>query len=223
MGTAVAAALRANGLVVSGPHARGYTGAGDAAVLLCVPDDAIPVAAAAIVAGPVVGHCSGVSGLAVLGDREAFSVHPLMTVTTSGADFRGVYAAVAGSTPAALGVARSLAGALELTPVEVADTDRAAYHAAAAFAANFLVTVESAAAQLMSTTGLDRAVLLPLARAALDNWGRIGPSALTGPVARGDAGTVSRHRAVIAERTPELTGLFDALVLATERLAGRNR
>ena len=51
---------------------------------------------------------------------------------------------------------------------------------------------------------------------------RTGPAALTGPVARGDAGTVARHRAVIADRTPELTGLFDALVRATERLAGTN-
>ena len=97
-------------------------------------------------------------------------------------------AAIAGSTDRSLAAARALADALGLRPVQVADADRVAYHAAASFAANFLVTVESAAAQLMSTAGLDREVLLPLARAALENWGRSGPSALTGPVARGDSG-----------------------------------
>ena len=205
--------------MVSGPHGRGYRGLGDAAVLLCVPDDVIAAAAAGIAAGPLIGHCSGVSGLDVLGDREAFSMHPLMTVPRDGADFRGVYAAVSGSTPGALRAAELLAETLGLRPVWVAEADRAAYHAAAAFAANFLVTVESAAAELMSTAGLDREVLLPLARAALENWGRSGPSALTGPVARGDRRTVARHRDVIATRTPGLLGLFDALVGATERLA----
>ncbi|HEY4994381.1 MAG TPA: DUF2520 domain-containing protein, partial [Nakamurella sp.] len=118
--------------------------------------------------------------------------------------------------------AEALAAVLGLRPVRVAEQDRAAYHAAASIAANFLVTVESAAAELMSTTGLDRAVLVPLARAALENWGSSGTAALTGPVARGDTVTVARHRAVVASRTPELIGLFDALVGATERIAAGN-
>jgi predicted short-subunit dehydrogenase-like oxidoreductase (DUF2520 family) len=216
LGRAVVATLRAVSIAVSGPHGRGYAGAGDAAVLLCVPDDAIPAAAAAIAPGPLLGHCSGASTLSVLGQRRGFSVHPLMTIT-------GAWAAVAGSDAAALATARALAAALGLRPVPVADEDRAAYHAAAAVAANFLVTVESAAAELLSTTGLDRSVLLPLARAALENWGRDGGSALTGPVARGDRRTVALHRATIADRTPELVPLFDALVGATERLAAGHR
>lgn len=223
LGRAVVATLRAVSIAVSGPHGRGYAGAGDAAVLLCVPDDAIPAAAAAIAPGPLLGHCSGASTLSVLGERRAFSVHPLMTITPHGADFSGAWAAVAGSDAAALATARALAAALGLRPVPVADEDRAAYHAAAAVAANFLVTVESAAAELLSTTGLDRSVLLPLARAALENWGRDGGDALTGPVARGDRRTVALHRATITDRTPELVPLFDALVGATERLAAGHR
>jgi predicted short-subunit dehydrogenase-like oxidoreductase (DUF2520 family) len=219
MGTALAAALRAAGTAVSGPHGRGYTGAGDAVVLLSVPDDAITTAVAGIVPGPLVGHCSGASGLDVLGARDAFSVHPLMTVTPAGADFRGVWAAVDGSTAAALDVAQALAAAAGLRAVRVAGRDRVAYHAAASIAANYLVTVEAAAAELLASAGLDRQVLLPLAWAALENWGRLGPAALTGPVARGDRGTVARHRAAVAERTPELIDLLDALVAATERLA----
>ena len=218
LGQAMAAALESAGRTVSGPHGRGYRGLGDGIVLLCVPDDVIAQAASIVVPGPLLGHCSGATGLGALGDREAFSVHPLMTVTPDGADFRGVWAAVAGSSPTALEVARGLATAIGLRPVNVAEDDRVAYHAAAAMAANFLVTLESAAAELMSTAGLEPEVLLPLARAALENWGRKGPAALTGPVARGDAATVGRHRAVIATRTPELTALFDAMVAATERM-----
>lgn len=227
LGNAIVAGLRAAGVPVSGPHGRGYPGRDpdgrdDAAVLLCVPDDAIPIAAAAVTPGPLIGHCSGVSGLEVLGGREGFSVHPLMTVTRDGADFAGVWAAISGSTPRALRTATALADALGLRPVEVDETDRAAYHAAASFAANFLVTVESAAAELISTAGLNREVLVPLARAALENWARSGPTALTGPVARGDIRTVERHRDVVASRTPELLELFEALVTATQRLAAAN-
>ena len=226
LGTAIAGALRGSGIDVSGPHGRGYDGRTpssgiDAVVLFCVPDDAIAAAADLVVPGPLLGHCSGVSTLDVLGGREAFSLHPLLTVTGPGTQFQGVWAAAAGNTENAVGVAEQLADVLGLRAVEVADADRAAYHAAASFAANFLVTVESAAAELMATAGMDREVLLPLARAALENWGRLGPAALTGPVARGDTGTVARHRAAVQSRTPELAELFEVLVSATERLGAR--
>ncbi|HEY5881304.1 MAG TPA: DUF2520 domain-containing protein [Nakamurella sp.] len=219
MGTALAGALRAAGVPVSGPYGRGYPGAGDAVVLLCVPDDAIGAAAQVIDPAALIGHCSGASGLDALGDREAFSVHPLMTVTPAGADFSGVWAAVDGSTSRAVALAESMAATVGLRPVRVAGVDRVAYHAAASIAANYLVTVEAAAAELLATAGLDRAMLLPLARAALENWGHFGPAALTGPVARGDRGTVAGHRAAVAERTPALLELLDALVAATERLS----
>lgn len=223
LGTTLAEVLRRAGEPVSGPHGRGYRGSGDGVVLLCVPDGAIAAAAALIDPRALVGHCSGASGLDVLGDRDGFSVHPLMTVTEHGADLSGVWAAVAGSSAGALRVATGLAEILGLRPVRLADADRLAYHAAAAIASNFLVTLEEAAAELMSTTGLDREVLVPLAAAALRNWGSVGAAALTGPVARGDAGTVERHRAVIAARTPELEAMFEAMVAATERMAARRR
>ena len=209
---------------VTGPHGRGFDGAGAGVVMLCVPDDAIAVAARAITDRDVlVGHCSGASRLDVLGEHDGFSLHPLMTVTPEGADLRGVAAAVAGRTPRALAAATALAGALGLRAVQVAESDRAAYHAAAAIASNFLITLQDAAAELMATAGLDRSVLLPLAHAALENWAKAGPVALTGPVARGDRRTVDLHRETVAERTPDLLGLFDAMVAATERLADRNR
>jgi predicted short-subunit dehydrogenase-like oxidoreductase (DUF2520 family) len=193
-------------------------------VLLCVPDAAIAAAAAAVPvhAGRLVGHCSGATTLAPLAPHEAFGLHPLMTVTERGARFAGATAAVAGSTSRALRTARALAGDLGLRAVEVADEDRAAYHAAASVASNLLVALEGAAERLAATAGLDRAALVPLVRATVDNWAALGArDALTGPIARGDEATVAAHRAVIAERAPELAPAYDALAgLARELTAG---
>ncbi len=130
--------------------------------------------------------------------------------------FAGAGAAIAGSTPAALHVAQTLADALRMRSVEVADADRAAYHAAASIAANFLVTLEGAAERLAATAGVPRELLVPLARAALENWAEQGAErALTGPVARGDEATIERQRAAIEERAPDLLDTFDALVAAS--------
>ena len=94
--------------------------------------------------------------------------------------------------------------------------DLAAYHAAASIAANFLVTLEGAAERLAATAGVPRELLVPLARAALENWAEQGAEqALTGPVARGDEATIARQRAAIEERAPDLLDSFDALVAAS--------
>jgi predicted short-subunit dehydrogenase-like oxidoreductase (DUF2520 family) len=144
-----------------------------------------------------------------------------MTVTAAGADFRGATAAVAGTTDAARATAHSLATALGMVAIEIADADRSAYHAAASMASNFLVTLEWAAERV---GGLDRAALAPLVRATVDNWVADGArAALTGPIARGDEATVSKQRAAVAERAPDLSHLFDALADATRELAGTTR
>src|SRR5215813_14052313 len=98
LGRALAGALHA-----TGPFGRGYDGAGADAVLLCVPDGEIAAAAASIAPGPLVGHCSGATGLAALAPHEAFALHPLMTITHRGGAFTGAGAAVAGTTGRALG------------------------------------------------------------------------------------------------------------------------
>jgi predicted short-subunit dehydrogenase-like oxidoreductase (DUF2520 family) len=106
----------------------------------------------------------------------------------------------------------------------VADEDRAAYHAAASIAANFLVTLEGAAERLAGSAGVGRELLAPLVRAAVENWVRLGAAdALTGPIARGDEATVARQRAAVAERAPDVVELYDALVDATRALAGAAR
>ena len=223
LGPALAGALRAAGHPVLGPLGRGADGAGADAVLLCVPDAEIAAAAAAVPvrAGVLVGHCSGATGLAPLAPHEAFGLHPLMTVTRDGAAFAGAGCAVAGTTERALRHARALAAALGMRPVEIADEDRAAYHGAASIASNFLVTLEAAAERLAATTGTPRDVLVPLVRATVENWAALGGErALTGPIARGDEATVARQRAAVAERTPDLLGLYDAMAAATRDLAG---
>ncbi|MDQ2739864.1 MAG: DUF2520 domain-containing protein, partial [Actinomycetota bacterium] len=222
LGSVLVEALQGGGLVVSGPHGRGYSGdTDDAIVLLCVPDAAITSATALISEGPLVGHCSGTTGLASIAPHRGFSIHPVMTFTarTTPAALTDTPAAVAGTDGPALEVARSLAVRLGMRPFVIVEPDRTAYHAATAMAANFLVTLESAAGTLIRTTGVDPKVLLPLARAALNNWGEQGAAALTGPVSRGDQGVVKAHRQAITGRTPGLLPMFDALVAATERLA----
>jgi predicted short-subunit dehydrogenase-like oxidoreductase (DUF2520 family) len=222
VGTALAGALRQGGYRVSGPLGRGADGVDADAVLLSVPDAEIASAASQVAPGPLVGHCSGATGLVELTPHEAFSLHPLMTVTSEGADFAGAGAAIAGSTPRALGFAAELAAALGMRAVEVAEHDRAAYHAAASIASNFLVTLEAAAERVAAGAGLEREQLVPLVRATVENWARLGPErALTGPVARGDDVTIARQRAAVDEVAPDLVPLFDELVSATRALAAR--
>ena len=223
MGMALARALSAAAIDIQGPLARGEAPSDGAdAVLLCVPDGQIEAVAAALAPRPgrLVGHTSAATTLAALAGHEAFSLHPLMTVTPQGAAFAGATAAIAGTTPRALAAAHALATTLGMRPVHVADEHRAAYHAAASIAANFLVTLEGFAERLAQTAGLERAPLVALVQASVANWAALGAGrALTGPIARGDEATVARQRAAVAERLPEDLALFDALTDATRRLA----
>ncbi|MGZ4190834.1 MAG: DUF2520 domain-containing protein [Solirubrobacteraceae bacterium] len=222
LGNALADALRTAGSTVAGPLGRGAAPQDVDVVLLCVPDGEIAAAAALVAPGVALGHCSGATGLEVLAGHDAFSLHPLMTVTTesTGTIFAGAGAAVAGTSPDMLALARTLAARLGMRPIDIASADRIAYHAAASIASNFLVTLEAAAERLAETVGMERSDLVPLVRATVENWAALGPErALTGPVARGDEATVARQRQAIAERAPELVALFDTLVDATRALA----
>lgn len=224
LGTALARAARDAGIAVDGPQGRELDLDLDPAspVLLCVPDSQIAPAAARIPVGPLVGHCSGATSLDPLVGHEAFSLHPLMTVTPDGARFEGAGAAIAGSTTRALEFARRLATILGMRPVEIAQVDRTTYHAAASIASNFLITLEAAAERLAASVGVDRDLLVPLVRATVENWATVGPErALTGPVARGDEETVTAQREAVAAAAPDLLELFDALVAATRAQAAR--
>jgi predicted short-subunit dehydrogenase-like oxidoreductase (DUF2520 family) len=227
MGQALAAALGEAGYDISGPHRRGEVPSDADAVLLCVPDSEIPAATAAVTGtAAFVGHTSGATPLTALepAGAQAFGLHPLQTVTGSATRFQGCGCAIAGSTAEAVELADSLARALGMLPFEVEDEQRAAYHAAASIASNFLVTLEAEAEALAAAAGIEgfdaRRMLGPLVRTTVENWIALGSArALTGPVARGDQATVAAQRAAIASQRPQLEPLFDALVERTEALA----
>jgi predicted short-subunit dehydrogenase-like oxidoreductase (DUF2520 family) len=229
VGTALAEALRAAGAEVEGPLGRGGRPAGCDAIVLCVPDAEIPAAAEAVTAAaPLVGHTSGATPLKALvhAGVPAFGLHPLQSFAHPGVRFEGAGAAVAGATPEALAFATALAERLGMTPFEIDDEGRAAYHAAASVASNFLVTLQAAAESIAAGAGLEpseaRALLAPLVRQTAENVAALGPErALTGPIARGDEATVAAQRAAVEETAPELLDLFDELVRATRALAAQ--
>ena len=203
VGTALARALGDAGVEVEGPVGRGVRPASCDAIVLCVPDAEIEAAAEVVTAAaPLVGHTSGATPLTALAHAgvQAFGLHPLQSFAHPGVRFEGAGAAVAGTTPEALAFASRLAERLGMTPFEIDDEGRAAYHAAASVASNFLVTLQAAAEAIASGAGLDRddarRLLMPLVRQTLENVAQLGPeAALTGPVARGDEATVATQRA----------------------------
>jgi predicted short-subunit dehydrogenase-like oxidoreductase (DUF2520 family) len=231
VGTALARALRDAGVEVDGPVGRGEAPVRCDAIVLCVPDGEIAAAAEVVTAAaPLVGHTSGAAPLAALAHAgvPAFGLHPLQSFAHPGVRFEGAGAAVAGTTPEALAFATSLAERLGMRPFEIDDEGRAAYHAAASVASNFLVTLQAAAEAIAAGAGLDRddarELLMPLVRRTVENVAQLGPErALTGPVARGDEATVEAQRAAVEETAPELLELFDELVKRTRALAAARR
>jgi predicted short-subunit dehydrogenase-like oxidoreductase (DUF2520 family) len=234
VGASLAAAISDSGL--PGRTAAGTDAAaaasGATAVLLCVPDGAVAdVCADAIAADRIpslVGHVSGAGTLELLAPaRErgaaAFSFHPLQTFSGDRTEVGGVPAAVAGSDDEAERFAAALAERLGMRPFAVPESSRAAYHAAASIASNFLVALEESAAGLLSELGIEdgRELLAPLVLRTAANWAERGPDALTGPIARGDQATVERHRTALADSAPELLALYDALAERTAALAAR--
>ena len=201
---------------------------------LTVPDDAIPTvaqrAAAAIRAseGSVAVHCSGLSSLDALEPlrRAGFAVlslHPLQTFAAAGdVPLVGVPFAVTATDPQTERVGMSLAEQLGGRPFALPDEAKPLYHLSATMACNLLVALESEAAGLMheatGTEGL--AVLGPLMRTTLANLLADGPAhALTGPIARGDVGTVRTHLELLERRAPRHAAAYRALSLEALRLA----
>ncbi|MCM0679207.1 DUF2520 domain-containing protein, partial [Micromonospora phytophila] len=114
-------------------------------------------------------------------------------------------------------LAARLAADLGGVPEWVGEADRPLYHAALAHGANHLVTLVNEAADRLRDAGVGQPekVLAPLLRAALENALRLGDDALTGPVSRGDAGTVERHLARLAATAPESVAPYLALARRT--------
>ncbi len=185
-------------------------------VLLCVPDTAIADVSRGLTPGRGwIGHTSGATPLDALDPHERrFGLHPLQSFTRArGAEqLDGAYAAITGETDEAREVGFELARLLRLQPFTLAEEDRALYHAGAAIASNYLVTLHDAAAEIFEEVGAPADGLRPLMQGVIDSGFE-----LTGPIARGDWPTVDRHLEAIRARKPKLEPLYRVLAEATAR------
>ena len=206
-------------------------------VLLALPDDALAgmvrglVAAGAVRAGQIIVHTSGAHGVDVLepATRQGalpLALHPVMTFTGRAEDLERIVACSFGVTAAegdeaAWSVGEALVVEMGAEPVRIPPAARPLYHTALAHGANHLITLVGESADLLRRAGVGNPerLLGPLLSAALDNALRHGDRALTGPVARGDAGTVRAHLRVLATNAPELLPSYRALAERTARRA----
>ena len=205
VGSAIGARLRERGIALHEEQPD--------LVLLCVPDSAIRDVAADIAPGPWVAHVSGATALAALAPHvRRFGVHPLQTFTRARGpeQLDGAWAAVTAETDDARAPGFWLAEQLGLRPFELRDESRILYHAGAAMASNYLVTLHRLASRLFEQAGAPPEALLPLMRRTVDNGFE-----LTGPIARGDWATVDAHLAAIHEAAPEIEIVYRALAQVT--------
>ncbi|MCW2616656.1 MAG: coenzyme F420-dependent oxidoreductase, partial [Frankiales bacterium] len=199
-------------------------------VLLTVPDDALPdlvaglAAAGAVQRGQLLAHTSGRHGLAVLEPavRQGalpLALHPVLPFSGTRVDLERLHGTAFGVTaPEPLRpVAEVLVVEMGGEPVWLTEEQRPLWHAALAHAANHLTTLVASSADLLRRAGVEHPgqVLGPLLGAALDGSLRSGDAALTGPVARGDAGTVKAHLDVLAAVAPEVLPSYLAMARLT--------
>ncbi|HEV7653691.1 MAG TPA: DUF2520 domain-containing protein [Mycobacteriales bacterium] len=200
-------------------------------VLVAVPDDVLGPVVAGLAElgvwrpGQLVVHTSGAHGAAVLAPAaragaRTIAAHPAMTFTGGPEDLGRLPGTTFGVTTDHLADAAALVADLGGDLVEVAEAARPLYHAALVVGANHLVTLVNEAADLLARAGVAEPgqVLRPLLTAALDNALRDGDAALTGPVSRGDAGTVAGHLRVLGEQAPDAVAGYAAMARLT---AGR--
>lgn len=209
-------------------------------VLLAVPDDELEglvkglVATGSLRAGQIVVHTSGAQGVKVLEPAAALgaltlALHPVMTFTGRSEDLQRMSSACVGVTApdgdeVAWSVGEALVVEMDAEPVRVPESVRPLYHAALAHGANHLITLVRDAADLLTNAGVANAerLLGPLLSAALDNALRHGDRALTGPVARGDTGTLRKHLDVLADDAPETLPSYRVLARRTAERAERS-
>jgi predicted short-subunit dehydrogenase-like oxidoreductase (DUF2520 family) len=184
-------------------------------VLFCVPDKAIAdaVRCQTLATSQWVAHTSGATPLSALDPHERrFGLHPLQSFTRDRGpeQLDGAHAAITAETEEAGEVGFELARLLGLEPFALAEEDRALYHAGAAIASNYLVTLHQAAAEIFAEVGAPVEGLRPLMQGVIDSGFE-----LTGPIARGDWATVDRHVEAIRKRRPKLEPLYRVLAEAT--------
>ncbi len=200
--------------------------------LIAVPDDSIAEVASQIASGgdatPTV-HISGAVGITALEPIGALgvqigSLHPLQTfpdAESGAAHLEGAWMAVTAQEPLRETL-HDFATSLGCSPFDLGDDVKALYHAGATAAANFTLTTLDLSQALFVAAGVPFEAVRPLVEATVANAFDVGPgAALTGPVARGDVGTVAKQLGAIREQLPAAEALFVDLLRSTAKLAGR--
>jgi predicted short-subunit dehydrogenase-like oxidoreductase (DUF2520 family) len=217
---------------------RAYNGAQEVAdiaqlVFITTPDDTIPEVAAEVQwqKGQSVVHCSGAHSVDILEPAKQRGAatgcfHPLQTfasIDQAIENIPGSTFAIEAEEPL-LGILKGMATALEGDWVILRAGDKVLYHAAAVFACNYLVTLVKVATDLWQTFDVSPAqatkALMPLLRGTLSNIENVGlPNCLTGPIARGDLGTISRHLESLEKQAPSLLNIYKELGRQTVPIA----
>jgi predicted short-subunit dehydrogenase-like oxidoreductase (DUF2520 family) len=215
-----------------------YNGAQEVAdvaqlVFITTPDDTISKVAAEIQwhDGQNVVHCSGAHSVDILEPAKQQGAntgcfHPLQTfasVDQAIDNIPGSTFAIEAEEPLA-SILKEMATALEGDCVILKAGDKVLYHAAAVIACNYLVTLVKLATDLWQTFEVPPAqatkALMPLLRGTLSNIENVGlPNCLTGPIARGDLGTISRHLESLSKQAPSLLGIYKELGRQTVPIA----
>ncbi len=187
-------------------------------VLVATPDDAIGSVAAQLDSAAHLGMLSGATPLAALGGgRGRFVLHPVQTLSADGgaAQLDGTTAFITACDAAGWATARALCEALDVRGVELDEGVRPLPHAACVIASNYVLALEALAVDLFGRSGVDRstamAALRPLVERTVARALAGGDFVPTGPVARGDAGTIRRHLAALDRVAPDTAKLYRAL------------
>ena len=207
--------------------------AADAAdiIFITTPDDVIASAAAGVrwQAGQSAVHCSGADSTdSLAAAKEAGAdvgvFHPLQTLASLRQEnLLGITYAIEAGEPL-LSILKQMAADLGGNSIEIKPQDKVLYHAAAVFACNYLITLVKTATDLWQGFGIpqEQAIraLLPLMKGTINNIENIGiPQCLTGPIARGDAGTIRKHLKALRAASPELIPTYCELGLKTIPIA----
>jgi predicted short-subunit dehydrogenase-like oxidoreductase (DUF2520 family) len=199
-------------------------------ILLSIPDDVLSQVVSglastnAVSPGTFVMHLSGRYGIDILRPLTEqgclpLALHPVMTFTGTSIDLNRLSACPFGVTTheTLRPVAETLVMEMGGEPVWVPEASRGLYHAALSFGANNLMTLVNQTTELLEAADISNpeALVAPLLSASLDNALRNGDNALTGPIVRGDAGTIREHLRVLANFDPAVTQAYRSLARLT--------
>jgi predicted short-subunit dehydrogenase-like oxidoreductase (DUF2520 family) len=212
--------------------------AGAELVLIATPDDAIGEVAEELAANKAVSHDHVVLHLSGLLDRKILaplaesgagcgSFHPVQSIADAGTAaerLKGAYVGVEGD-ERALVAAERLANTLRMLPVRISAESKPAYHAGAAFVANYTVALVGVAERLARSAGVPADIAgrlyLPLLAGAVANLSSLGPAAaLTGAVRRGDVHTIQSHLDALGPEDRELYRIVGRAAVLLAREAG---